>query len=211
MKRRPVLFVLAGANGAGKISVGGHLLEREGLTWFNPDAFARELLLATGCTQALANEKAWKEGLRRLDEAVAKKRSHAFETTLGGRTITARLDAAAATHDVEIWFCGLSDVRMHIARIARRVAGGGHDIPEALIRSRYRSSLQNLVGLLPSLAFLRVYDNSVEAGDDGKIPDPVLVLEMEGGRLVRPAADDAEQLRRTPDWAKPLVEAALRQ
>ena len=28
---------------AGKSSIGGYLLEREGLTWFNPDAFAREL------------------------------------------------------------------------------------------------------------------------------------------------------------------------
>ena len=40
---RPVLYVLAGVNGAGKSSVGGHLLERDGLTWFNPDTFAREL------------------------------------------------------------------------------------------------------------------------------------------------------------------------
>jgi predicted ABC-type ATPase len=48
MRRRPALFVLAGVNGAGKSSVGGHLLEREGLTWFNPDDFARELVLATG-------------------------------------------------------------------------------------------------------------------------------------------------------------------
>jgi predicted ABC-type ATPase len=39
---RPVLYVLAGVNGAGKSSVGGHLLERDGLTWFNPDTFARE-------------------------------------------------------------------------------------------------------------------------------------------------------------------------
>ena len=37
---RPVLYVLAGVNGAGKSSVGGHLLERNGLTWFNPDTFA---------------------------------------------------------------------------------------------------------------------------------------------------------------------------
>jgi hypothetical protein len=44
---RPVPYVLAGVNGAGKSSVGGHLLEHNGLTWFNPDGFARELKAET--------------------------------------------------------------------------------------------------------------------------------------------------------------------
>ena len=48
MKPRPVIYVLAGVNGAGKSSVGGHLLTRAGLAWFNPDAFARELRAAAG-------------------------------------------------------------------------------------------------------------------------------------------------------------------
>ena len=42
---RPVLYVLAGVNGAGKSSIGGQLLVSAGLTWFNPDTFARELAL----------------------------------------------------------------------------------------------------------------------------------------------------------------------
>jgi predicted ABC-type ATPase len=157
-----------------------------------------------------ANAKAWQEGLRRLDEAIARRSSYAFETTLGGKTITARLAAASSTHDVEVWYCGLASVRLHMIRVARRVSGGGHDIPEALIRSRYRSALQNLISLLPRLAFLRVYDNSAEADAGGTIPDPVLVLEVNQGKVVFPAADDASELRATPAWAKALVEAALR-
>jgi predicted ABC-type ATPase len=70
LKPRPVLFVLAGVNGAGKSSVGGHLLERAGLAWFNPDTFARELRAGIGCNQVHANAAAWQEGMRRLDEAV---------------------------------------------------------------------------------------------------------------------------------------------
>jgi predicted ABC-type ATPase len=66
---RPVLYVLAGVNGAGKSSIGGHILERDGLTWFNPDKFARELKAATGCDQETANAQAWQEGMRRLDRA----------------------------------------------------------------------------------------------------------------------------------------------
>jgi predicted ABC-type ATPase len=206
---RPVLFVLAGVNGAGKSSIGGHLLEQQKLTWFNPDTFARELMTASGCDQRVANARAWAEGVRRLDEAIARGHSHAFETTLGGRTIAARIAAAARTHDVMVWFCGLTSPDQHVARVRARVAAGGHDIPEVRIRERYPQALQNLITLMPDLAHLQVYDNSVEVDAGSPIPDPVLVLEMEEGRLVWPAPDDVDALRRTPDWAKPLMEAAL--
>ena len=206
---RPVLFVLAGVNGAGKSSIGGHLLQRQGVTWFNPDTFARDLIARTGCDQETANGHAWNEGLRRLDEAIAGRHDHAFETTLGGNTIAARIAAATTTHDVMVWFCGLASPEMHIARVRARVAAGGHDIPEKKIRERYPHALQNLIALMPRLAHLQVYDNSTEARRGDSIPDPLLILEMVRGRLVRPAADDVDALERTPDWAKPVVEAAM--
>ena len=208
---RPVLFVLAGVNGAGKSSVGGHLLERQGLTWFNPDTFARELASASGCDQATANAHAWTESLRRLDEAVAARRDYAFETTLGGHTIAARIAAACETHDVLIWFCGLASPDQHVARVRSRVAVGGHDIPEVRIRERYPRALQNLIGLMPRLAHLQVYDNSAEAPVGTPVTDPVLVLEVVHGRATWPPRGDVKALIRTPTWAKPLVEAALAQ
>jgi predicted ABC-type ATPase len=207
LKSRPVLYVLAGVNGAGKSSVGGYLLQRAGLCWFNPDTFARELIAATGCAQAEANAAAWQEGVRRLDEAIAKRTHYAFETTLGGRTVPARIRQAANTHDVLMWFCGLASPELHIARVRERVAMGGHDIPEAKIRERYPAALENLVALMPYLAWLQVYDNSAQVDVGQAIPDPVLVAEMESGRLVWPV--DVASLRTTPDWAKPVVEAAL--
>lgn len=206
---RPVLFVLAGVNGAGKSSIGGHLLERRGLTWFNPDTFAREFRALSGCDQATADERAWAEGLRRLDEAIANGYTHAFETTLGGRTIAERLAAAARTHDVLIWFCGLASPDLHISRVRARVAAGGHDIPEDRIRERYPRALQNLIALMSVVAHLQVYDNSAEVDAGHPIPDPSRMLEMENGRLVWPERDDVAVLGRTPEWAKPLLEAAL--
>jgi len=204
---RPVLFVLAGVNGAGKSSIGGHVLAQAGLTWFNPDRFAREWMNITGCRQADANAVAWAEGLRRLDEAVTQDRNHALETTLGGQTIAARLEAAAGTHDVMVWYCGLASPELHISRVKARVAAGGHDIPESNIRVRWNTSLVNLIRLLPHLAHLRVYDNSAEAAPGESVPDPVLLAEMVAGRFVGPRNADALNL--TPDWAKPLLEAAL--
>lgn len=207
MKTRPVLFVLAGVNGAGKSSIGGHLLELAGFTWFNPDTFARELIAETGCDQSTANGEAWQEGMRRLDEAIAQGTHYAFETTLGGRTVPARIKDATKTHDVMVWFCGLSSPEQHIARVKARVAMGGHDIPEARIRERFPAALENLVALMPDLAHLQAYDNSIEVAPGDAIPDPVLVIEMVSGKLIYPS--DLESLQRTPEWAKPLVEAAL--
>ncbi len=94
---------MAGVNGAGKSSIGGHLLERAGLAWFNPYTFGRELVADTGCEQVQANAIAWQEGMRRLDAALHNGSSHAFETTLGGRTVPTRILDATRSHDVIMW------------------------------------------------------------------------------------------------------------
>ena len=204
---RPVLLVLAGVNGAGKSSIGGHLLARAGLAWYNPDDYAREVMSLLDCTQAEANGVAWTEGMRRLDAAIASGRSFAFETTLGGKTVAARIAAAASTHDVDIWYCGLVSPELHIERVALRVSHGGHAISEQKIRERYPASLLNLIRLMPHAWRVQVFDNSVTVAPGEAIPDPVRVLKCEAGRLLHPKTP--AQLRSTPDWAKPLVEAAM--
>ncbi len=209
MTARPVIYVLAGVNGAGKSSIGGHLLTRAGLAWFNPDTFARELIAATGCDPTAANAAAWTEGMRRLDDAVSAGRSFAFETTLGGHSVAARLKAATGTHDVLVWFCGLASPELHIARVQARVAVGGHNIPEAKIRERWTASIAHLIALLPDLAEVRVFDNSASVPPGEPIPDPLPVAVFQRGRLTWPTADDVAQWARTPDWAKPVLGSAL--
>ena len=204
---RPRILVLAGVNGAGKSSIGGDMLRQAGINWFNPDTFTRELVEATGSPLADANAAAWQEGVRRLDAAIAHGEDYAFETTLGGNTIAARLRDASASHELLMWFCGLDSPERHMARVRLRVSHGGHDIPEAKIRERYRTSIANLVALLPHLSRLRVYDNSRDAEPGTPVADPRLLLQMEGGRIAWPT--DADTLRATPDWAKPILEAAL--
>lgn len=53
-------------------------------------------------------------------------------------------------------FVGLDLPERHIARVAARVARGGHDIPEGMIRARYDSSRKNLLRLMPVLDNLAV-------------------------------------------------------
>lgn len=206
---RPVIYVLTGVNGAGKSSVGGQILADRGYPWFNPDGFAREYRDIAGCDQTEANAHAWHEGMRRLRRAINQRANFAFETTLGGDSVTAALMEACHTHDVYVWYCGLASTKLHLQRVQARVAAGGHDIPDARIRERYVKSPLNLIRLMPFLAELRVYDNSIPAASDGTVPDPVLVLSMSGGEIKHPRADDAVSLKATPDWAKPLLAAAL--
>lgn len=205
----PVLFVLAGVNGAGKSSVGGALIRSAGLAYFNPDEAAQRIRKAMGCTLDEANSLAWEEGRQRLEAALSGRFSHVFETTLGGRTIPALiLQAARAGFDVLVWFVGLSNPDQHIARVRARVAAGGHAIPEEMIRKRWETSRRNIIALMPYLAELKVFDNS-EEGDPaaGTIPAPRLLLHWRGGRIVAP---NAKTMQRTPGWAKPIVAAALK-
>ena len=107
-----------------------------------------------------ANARAWTESVRRLDEAVAAGHSYAFETTLGGRTVAARIAEATRTHDDHLVPRVWRRPDLHVARARACVAAGGHDTPEVRIRARYPQALQNLIALMPRLAHLQVYDNS---------------------------------------------------
>jgi predicted ABC-type ATPase len=203
----PRIYVLAGVNGAGKSSVGGAAIRDLGGEYYNPDEAARSLTLANPrLGQTEANSKAWLIGKKLLEKAIANGLDFAFETTLGANTIPALLrDAAQQGFEVHVWYAGLSSPELHVARVKSRVKKGGHDIPEADIRRRYGHSRLNLIDLLPHLAALRVYDNSADADPaKGTAPEPVLVLHMERGKIL-----NAADLPNTPDWAKPIVAAAL--
>lgn len=205
---RPELLVLAGVNGAGKSSLGGATLRGAGADYFNPDEVARRIRdLAPQLGQREANALAWREGLRLLERAIAQRLDYAFETTLGGATIPRLVaEAAARGFALRLWYIGLESVERHCARVAARVARGGHDIPEADIRRRFDASRRNLIRLLPAVSALRLFDNSHEADPAaGLVPKPRLLLELAAGkaRLKVPAAD-------LPEWAKPVVAAALK-
>ena len=206
--RKPArIYVLAGVNGAGKSSIGGAAFRAFGGDYYNPDEAARALMAAhRGLEQTQANAAAWQQGKALLERAIAKRLHFAFETTLGASTIPRLLEEAAAQGiAVHVWYAGLASPELHVARVRARVRRGGHDIAETDIRRRYEHSRLNLIRLLPSLAALRLYDNSAEADPaSGLAPLPRLLLHMQRGRILGP-----EDLSATPNWAKPIVAAAL--
>jgi predicted ABC-type ATPase len=203
----PVIWVLAGTNGAGKSSIGGAIIRRHGADYFNPDEAARELRTRTpGLSAEDANAQAWNVGRRLLEHTIDQRLDFAFETTLGGNTITRLLHHAIALgFAVRIWYAGLASPDLHIARVKARVARGGHDIPDDKIRARYDQSRLNLIDLLPGLDELRVFDNSDE-GDPaaGVPPRPRLLLHIARGSIVQHC-----DLPTAPAWVKPVLAAAL--
>lgn len=207
--RAPSIFVLAGTNGAGKSSIAGAAFREVGREYFNPDEVARRILETDPAVgQVEANSRAWLMGKRLLERAIALRLRFAFETTLGGNTMPELLERAhRAGLAVRLWFVGLATPELHIARVSARVQKGGHDIPEVKIRERYDRSRENLIRLLPTLAELWIFDNSEEGDPDlGIEPTPRLILHVLDGRIVHTC--DASEV---PDWAKPVVLAALRQ
>lgn len=183
------------------------MLVELGVEYFNPDEAAARIREANPqISQEQAQSAAWHEGKRLLERAITERLDYALETTLGGSTIPALLERAAALGmEVRIWYVGLDSPELHMARVRARVARGGHDVPEERIRERYARSLLNLLRLMPRLTEIRLYDNSREADPQaGATPEPTLILHLNRGKLA--AVCD---LRSTPAWAKPAVLAAL--
>lgn len=202
------ITVIAGVNGAGKSSVAGEALRQQGGEYFNPDEATRGFLQASpSMTSDEANSRAWAEGRRKLEEAIRDHQDYTFETTLGGNTIRKLLFQALDENiEVAVLFVGLESVELHLARIASRVAAGGHDIEESKVRERYVSSIENLVRLAPYLTVLRVFDNSADADPKiGQCPAPIELLYAIGGKLQR-----SVELTKVPNWVKPVLTVLMR-
>ena len=184
------------------------MFRQAGADYFNPDeATARILAANPDISTAEANSAAWHEGKRLLERAIAERLDFAFETTLGGHTISALLhETLTAGIEVRMWFVGLSSPELHVARVRSRAARGGHDVPEQKIRERYDRSRINLLELMPRLTELRVFDNSMDADPHaGRVPQPILVLHLAKGKIV-----GMVELSQTPPWAKALVAGAIK-
>ena len=100
--------------------------------------------------------------LEEIDECVASGQSFAFETTLSGKGYLRKIALwQQLGYQVKLWFLSLPSEDIAISRVAERVVQGGHNIPEQIIRRRFKSGLENFHEsygkVVNSWAF---YDNS---------------------------------------------------
>jgi len=199
-----VITVIAGVNGAGKSSIAGAFIRDQGGEYFNPDEVAKALGESdSSLSLAQTNANAWKIGFDQLTQAINEDANFIFETTLGGNSITNELHRAIDLgRQVRILYVGLSSPDLHMERVEARVARGGHNIPPEKIHERWKSSVRNMIGLIPRCHAVRVFDNSAPL-DQGGAHLMCLFSLLDDTFDVKPTND-------MPAWAEPLVGAALK-
>lgn len=137
------ILIIAGPNGAGKTTFARSFLPAEAQCprFINADLIAAGLAPFAPETAAI---KAGRLMLTEIAECVQRGESFAFETTLAGLGYLAQIKAwRAAGYRVGLFFLSLPNAEVAIARVAARVAQGGHDIPDAVIRRRFASGIRN--------------------------------------------------------------------
>lgn len=139
----PTLVLLAGPNGAGKTTLLNAVLRERAraFQFVNPDEVARGLT-GSGPARDLA---AGRLVLERLDALFAARADVVLETTLATRAHAVRIrDWKAAGYRFELVYLRLPSADHSVARVAHRVARGGHGIPEDTLRRRFLVSLEYL-------------------------------------------------------------------
>ena len=190
----PNLFILAGPNGAGKSTSAPRVLSgpRRVDEFVNADVIAKE--------EGVSEIEAGRRTLERLDRLAAAGRDLAFETTLSSRTLLPRIKAMqAAGYLCHLTFCWLPSADMAVMRVARRVAAGGHSIPEDVIRRRYERGLENLFrDYLGSVDTWQVVDNTA--------PPPGKLIALRGIAGAIQVADRVIWNRLMAAYMKPRAE-----
>jgi predicted ABC-type ATPase len=143
MPKKRRIIIVAGPNGAGKTTFAREYLLKEA----NCPDFVNVDLIAAGLSPFDPDRATIRAGrimLAEIQRRIRKGESFAFETTLSGH-IYARLIPRwrSAGYHVRLIFLGLPSPEIAIARVAARVAQGGHNVGSTVVRRRFDSGLRN--------------------------------------------------------------------
>ena len=176
----PDVFLIGGPNGAGKTTCAMDLLPAllkceeyvnadsiaQGISPFNPDS-----------TAMLAGRLM----LQRVRHLAEKNVSFAFESTMSSRSFVPFLEECRERgHWINVVYLWLCSPNLAVARVVRRVANGGHAVPEDVIRRRYWGGLKNFLHL-----YIPVADNWVCYDNSGEHPVLVAKGDAKGSDIDR--------------------------
>ena len=176
------LYIISGCNGAGKTTASYTVLPEvlhckefvnadeiaRGLSPFNPESVAIE---------------AGRLMLQRIEDLLVKDESFSIETTLATKSyINLVRRAQEKGYTVRLLFFWLNSPDLALQRIAERVAKGGHNIPEPIVRRRYVTGISNLFRLfMNEVDSWEIYDNSkypaIQIARGGKDDETSIIVE----------------------------------
>lgn len=174
----PKLWLIAGPNGTGKTTYARRYLRAVAGTsaLVNVDEIGRGLAPLDPTPDPATAAAAARIALARISIALGGRTSFAVETTLAGRTHLRTLDRAEeAGFGTVLLFATLPTAELCLFRIAARVAGGGHAVPEADVRRRFERSAGNFAAYAARAGRWFLIDT--------QIAEPRLVASAEAGRM----------------------------
>ena len=142
----PEIIIVAGPNGAGKTSFAKQFFARSDpqLEYVNADEIARKLPESVS-PQMRRDIEAARLMLKRMEELAFAGKDFVIETTLSALIYVEKVRSwQKQGYRVVLIFLRLPSADHAIERVRRRVAAGGHNIPEATIRRRFSQGLEYL-------------------------------------------------------------------
>jgi predicted ABC-type ATPase len=93
--------------------------------------------------------------------------------------------AKQAGYEVGLIFVALNSADLNVERVAERVARGGHNIPEDIIRRRYETAIRSLPEAISLADGTIIFDNSHASG-------PQLLVQIRAGSIGVNHLDEAD-------------------
>jgi predicted ABC-type ATPase len=193
---RPLLVIIAGANGSGKSTITDRLRQSAGfpVNYVNPDKIALTLTSISDPVDRVYT--AAKIADKQREELLNLRQSLAFETVMSHPSkIEFMARSQAAGYQVLLVFVGLADPELCVRRVSQRVLSGGHDVPRQKIIDRYHRVMALLPQAIASADRSLLFDNS----DD--VNGAVLVAEFRAKCLVYRVPDLPKWVNYYPDRA----------
>ena len=133
----PKIYIISGCNGSGKTTACYTLLPDmlECREFVNSDEFAKSF---SPFNPAAASVTASRYMLMKINYLLERGLDFCIETTLATRSLIGIIQKAKEKgYEATILYFWLKSPDLAVARVADRVAAGGHNIPEEVIRRRY--------------------------------------------------------------------------
>jgi predicted ABC-type ATPase len=154
----PKIYIIAGANGAGKSTFSKDLGNIFNIPIIDPDAIARKInAISPESVAVLAGKTALNTAKQYVSDLV----SFGVETTLAGKGYLKLMkDLKNSGWSVHLIYIGIESPAINIQRVEARVKQGGHNVPIVDISRRYYRSLDNLTLAVIIADSVTIYDNS---------------------------------------------------